>query len=111
MERTEFSIYLYLEISQAINEFLEANKDESTYPHYRLSIEPNKQEGLLIPYEVSFLPNDQADYLFMPRLSELLEDYVNMDTADVEPIPCIHAIAAFIDHWIGSGKWNEEPLL
>lgn len=110
MKRTEFSIYLYLHIEQAINDFLEVNKDESIYPNFRLSIVPDNTGGLLIPYDVSILPNDQADYLFMPRLSDLLEDYVEGDTADVEPMPCVHSIAAFIDRWIESGKWNEEGL-
>ena len=66
--------------------------------------------ALLIPYDVSILPGDQADYLFMPRLSELLEDDVDQETGDVEKISCVRAIAAFIDRWIGSGKWTQEPL-
>ena len=110
MKRTEFSIYLYLHITWAIEEFLESNKDDSTYSQYRLNIVPDDQEGLLIPYNVSVLPNDQADYLFMPRISELLQEYVDQDTGEIEETCSIHAIAAFIDSWIGSGKWTQEPL-
>lgn len=110
MKRTEFTIWLYIHIDSAICEFLESNKDEESYSNYRLNIVPDDREGLLIPYDVSILPGDQADYLFMPRLSELLEDDVDQETGDVEKISCVHAIAAFIDRWIGSGKWAQEPL-
>ena len=110
MKRTEFTIWLYIHINSAICEFLESNKDEESYSNYRLDIVPDDTPGNIIPYNVSFLPNDQADYLFMPRLSALIEYYVNEETADVEPVSCVRSIAAFIDCWIGSGKWAQEPL-
>ena len=108
MKRTEFTIWLYIHIDSAICEFLESNKDEESYSNYRLNIVPDDTPGNIIPYSVSFLPNDQADYLFMPRLSDLLEVYVDEDTGKTENIACVRLIAAFIDRWIESGKWREE---
>ena len=108
MKRTEFTIWLYIHINSAIEEFMESNKDEESYSNYRLNIVSDDTPGNIIPYEVSFLPNDQADYLFMPRLSNLLEVYVDEETGKIENMPCVHSIAAFIDRWIESGKWKEE---
>lgn len=109
MKRTEFSIWLYIHINSAIEEFLESNKDEESYSNYRLNIVPDDTPGNIIPYDVSFLPNDQADYLFMPRLSNLLDVYVDEETGEIEHTSNVHTIAEFIDRWIGSGKWKEEP--
>lgn len=106
MKRTEFTIWLYIHIDSAICEFLESNKDEESYSNYRLNIVPDGTPGNIIPYKVSFLPNDQADYLFMPRLSELIEYDVNEETAEAEPKSCVRSIAAFMDRWLDR-NYNE----
>lgn len=100
MKRTEFTIWLYVHIRSAIMEFVETHKDWDTYDNYRLSIEPDDQEGNLIPYEVKFVPGEQADYLFMPRLSDLIEHCVDEQTGDVEVTDNISTIAPFIDRWM-----------
>lgn len=109
MQRTEFTILLYVHIRSAIMEFVETHKDWDTYDNYRLSIEPDDRKENIIPYEVKFVPSEQADYLFMPRLSELIDYYVD-EQGNVEPTDNISSIAPFIDRWIGSGRWTEEPL-
>lgn len=61
-------------------------------------------------FDIMLVDAEEADYLFMPRISELLQEYVDQDTGEIEETCSFHAIAYFIDDWIGSGKWTQEPI-
>lgn len=100
MSKTEFSIYLYLHISNVIEDFLKDYDEKKDYSGFYLSIEKSEEEGLLIPYEVSIVTIDNADYLFMPKVTALIEDFVDCETGKILPTSCVKAIADFMDRWM-----------
>lgn len=100
MSKTEFSIYLYLHINNAIEDLLKDYDEKKDYSGFYLSIEKSEEEGLLVPYEVSIVTIDHADYLFMPKVTALIEDYVDCETGKIVPTSCVKSIADFIDRWM-----------